>query len=142
MGLNHGECRFDFPGEWGSLLQDLADAAAWAAPSAPEAKGRALLALKNVVRALRGKRIVVEGRKGEDLQPLADRIARERALMNQRAEAILAPMVSEWEQNFAATLQVVSCARRHRCLHGLLGMWHHGVLKESSTLHISSGTLL
>ena len=106
MGVHIVMCRFDFPGEWGSLLQELADAAAWAAPTTLEAKGRALLALKNVVRALRSKRIVVEGRKGEDLQPLADRIAQERTLMNQRAESILAPMVAEWEQNFAATLQV------------------------------------
>ena len=116
----HGGCRFDFPGEWGSLLQDLAEMASWGAPSVPEAKGRALLALKNVVRALRSKRIVVEGRKGEDLQPLAERITQERTLMNQRAESILGAMVSEWEQHFAATLQVGYGARYGLVLHAFV----------------------
>lgn len=45
-------CRFDFPGAWGSLLSELAAAAAWDAPSTVPAKHRALAALKTIVRAL------------------------------------------------------------------------------------------
>ena len=53
-------CRFDFPGQWPSLLSALAGAAAWTSPLQPAAKLRALFALKNVLRALRSKRFVVE----------------------------------------------------------------------------------
>ena len=47
-------------GHWQSLLQDLEGALAWEGPSPWGSKRRAALALKNVVRALRSKRIVVE----------------------------------------------------------------------------------
>lgn len=43
---------FDFPGAWGGLLRELAGVAAWASPSAAQAKHRALVALKTVVHAL------------------------------------------------------------------------------------------
>lgn len=61
--LQHGmhACRFDFPNEWSSLLSDLTHAAAWdTAATSVTGKERALFALKNVLRALRGRRIVVE----------------------------------------------------------------------------------
>lgn len=54
-------CRFDFPGEWETLLADLTQAAAWGnAATSVDQKGRALFTLKNTLRALRSKRIVVE----------------------------------------------------------------------------------
>ena len=53
-------CRFDFPGQWPSLLSDLGGAAAWGSPMHAVAKLRMLFTLKNVLRALRSKRFVVE----------------------------------------------------------------------------------
>ena len=53
-------CRFDFPGQWPSLLSDLGGAAAWGSPMPAVAKLRMLFTLKNVLRALRSKRFVVE----------------------------------------------------------------------------------
>lgn len=53
-------CRFDFPGKWTTLLGDLAGAGAWAGPVPGPGKLRALFTLKNVLRALKGKRFVVE----------------------------------------------------------------------------------
>ena len=53
-------CRFDFPGQWPSLLSDLGGAAAWGSPMHAVAKQRMLFTLKNVLRALCSKRFVVE----------------------------------------------------------------------------------
>ena len=53
-------CRFDFPGQWPTLLSDLGGAAAWGSPMHAVAKLRMLFTLKNVLRALRSKRFVVE----------------------------------------------------------------------------------
>ncbi len=54
-------CRFDFPGEWPTLLADLTAAASWEnTVTSVAGKERALFSLKNTLRALRGKRIVVE----------------------------------------------------------------------------------
>ena len=52
--------RFDFPSKWPELLTQLTEAASFAAPTAVATKRRALRALKNIVRALRNKRIVAE----------------------------------------------------------------------------------
>jgi hypothetical protein len=57
--------RFDFPSSWASLLADLAQAAAWEAPTNLAGKERALFTLKNVVQSLKGKRFVVEAPKSE-----------------------------------------------------------------------------
>lgn len=57
--LSH--CRFDFPEQWTTLLEDLTAAASWEnAATSVAGKGRALFTLKNTLCALRGKRIVVE----------------------------------------------------------------------------------
>lgn len=54
-------CRFDFPGEWATLLADLTAAASWEnMATSVTGKERALFTLKNTLCALRGKRIVVE----------------------------------------------------------------------------------
>ncbi|EIE26982.1 ARM repeat-containing protein [Coccomyxa subellipsoidea C-169] len=104
--------RFDFPSEWGTLLADLTQAAAWETGATTfRGKERALFTLKNVIRALRGKRIVVEAPRSngsmspQDLKPLADRIAAERAAMNERARATFPPVAAEWRAHFAAAAQ-------------------------------------
>lgn len=52
--------RFDVPRPWGSLLPELASAAAMESPILVGAKSRALTALKYVLRALRSKRFIIE----------------------------------------------------------------------------------
>ncbi|BDA43024.1 Importin-11 [Coccomyxa sp. Obi] len=104
--------RFDFPGEWPTLLADLTAAASWENSATSVAgKERALFTLKNTLRALRGKRIVVETPRSsismspQDLKPLADRIAAERAAMNERIRATFPPAAAEWRAHFAAAAQ-------------------------------------
>ena len=41
-----------------------------------------------------------------DLKPLTDRIAQERKLMHSRTEELFPAAVDEWQQHFAAVLQV------------------------------------
>ena len=59
--------RFDVPRPWQSLLPDLVAAAALESPVAPEAKSRALTALKYILRALRSKRFIIEAPLGHSI---------------------------------------------------------------------------
>ncbi len=54
-------CRFDFPGTWEGVLQQLLAGADWASPLPPERKLRALRALKPIFAALATKRFVMVG---------------------------------------------------------------------------------
>ena len=52
-----------------------------------------------------------------DLKPLTDRIAQERKLMQSRTEELLPAAVDEWQQHFAAVLQVRSGYKLMHHLH-------------------------
>ncbi|KAK9788462.1 hypothetical protein WJX73_006537 [Symbiochloris irregularis] len=52
--------RFDFPSEWPNLLSHLQSAVLWNGPASMRDRQRALFTLKNVIRALRAKRFVIE----------------------------------------------------------------------------------
>jgi len=88
--------RFDFPGVWGGLLGELAAVAAWATPSAPPAKHRALVALKTVVRAL-------AGRPGGVVVPAG------RPLLQQGAAALLAGWVAAGACRACCNVSGVAC---------------------------------
>jgi len=60
--------RFDFPRPWPSLLPDLVSAAAMESHVPLQAKSRALMALKFVLRALRSKRFIIEPVPGTTIQ--------------------------------------------------------------------------
>ncbi|KAK9829330.1 hypothetical protein WJX72_005222 [[Myrmecia] bisecta] len=104
--------RFDFPGHWPLLLRELWAAACWDAPSSPAAKQRALVTLKNVVRALRSKRIVIETptpsggqMSAADLQYYQQRITQERNVLNSETEAVFPLMRHEWQVHMAMVIQ-------------------------------------
>lgn len=65
-GQLHG-CRFDFPAPWEELLSHLRAGASWRGPASMRDKQRSLFTLKNVVRALRGKRFVIEPSLSQDV---------------------------------------------------------------------------
>ncbi len=102
--------RFDVPRPWEALLPELAGAAAAEAPTPTAAKRRALVALKYVLRALRGKRFVLEAPAGvaaltsADMAAAARAIDDERALMFRLAKGLLGPLRAQWAANFSALL--------------------------------------
>jgi hypothetical protein len=102
--------RFDVPRPWEALLPELAGAAAAEAPTPPAAKRRALVALKHVLRALRGKRFVLKAPAGvaaltsADMAAAARAIDDDRALMFRLAKGLLGPLRAQWAANFSALL--------------------------------------
>ena len=55
-----------------------------------------------------------------DLKPLADRIAAERAAMNERIRAAFPPAAAEWRAHFAAAAQVRCHPKSRTCLNAAM----------------------
>jgi hypothetical protein len=104
--------RFDAPLPWESLLSDLAGAAAVESPVPLAGKVRALSTLKLVLRALRGKRFVIEAPGGvsslssAELEEMSRRVDDARSLLFQQVKALLGTLRSQWEGNFSALVSM------------------------------------
>ena len=116
--LTANVARFDFPREWPSLVSDLVAAAA--TPCAPSdasgvaARRAALLGLKRVLAALRGRRLVLfddaasaalttpEG--ALDLRAMAARAAAERDALARAVGASVVPLDATWRSQLASLL--------------------------------------
>ena len=110
--------RFDFPREWPSLVSDLVAAAATPCSPADSERVRsrraALLGLKRVLAALRGRRLVLfddaasaalttpEG--ALDLRAMAARAAAERDALARAVGAAVAPLDATWRSQLASLL--------------------------------------
>jgi hypothetical protein len=127
--------RFDFPAAWPGLLAELAAASAWASGRPPTAQAAALLGLKRVLAALRGRRLVLDPRflgvpgAGLDLRALARAAADERSAVATAVGATVAPLTAEWSAHLRAALDPTTPdadaagrgALAARCLHALRG---------------------
>jgi hypothetical protein len=123
--------RFDFPGRWPDLLQNLLAAADWSSELNPKAKLRALKALKQIFTALVNKRFVVEQpARGMVLQPanmraLTQQLNAERESFRTLLSASFEPLAKNFSQHAVAFL-------------GANGDWQaHGLFARAAAAAIS-----
>jgi hypothetical protein len=123
--------RFDFPGRWPDMLQNLLTAADWSSELNPKAKLRALKALKQIFTALVNKRFVVEQpARGMILQPanmraLTQQLNSEREAFRNLLSASFQPLAKNFSQHVVAFLAAI-------------GDWHaHGLFARAAAAAIA-----